>query len=241
MIVVLGLLAAAALSRFVDLSDDAHSAQVSGAGKSFREAVALVHAKWIARGASGGIDSVAAEGGTTIGVNDVGWPENSVSTGGDGAVTASECAGLWSSLLSAAPTVSTTAGAAVWLATVQGTTTCRYVYNLVAGREILYDTSTGAVSTTTGGSVASATSTSGGSAASTSSTSGGSASSGAASGSSGSGTTCGLVGLEPFAALLLVRLGRSRRAQARASAGRTRQSAASESRTRPRKTVNAIR
>lgn len=147
-IVIIGILAATALPRFVNLADDAHSASVQSMSSSFQSGINLVHAGWVAQGATSGVNAVTVEGGGSVGVNDSGWPENAVSTGGDGTATAAECVALWSGLLNSAPSVSATAGAADWLASVQGTTTCRFAYNAATGRYFDYNTSTGALTVT---------------------------------------------------------------------------------------------
>ncbi|MBY0399383.1 prepilin-type N-terminal cleavage/methylation domain-containing protein [Myxococcota bacterium] len=147
-IVIIGILAATALPRFVNMSDDAHSASVKTMSSNFQSGVNLVHAGWIAKGATTSVKAVAVEGGGSVGVNSAGWPENAVSTGGDGTATAAECVALWAGLLISAPPVSATAGAADWLVSVQGTTTCRYTYNAAPGRFFDYNTSTGALSVT---------------------------------------------------------------------------------------------
>ncbi|MFO0691008.1 MAG: prepilin-type N-terminal cleavage/methylation domain-containing protein [Myxococcota bacterium] len=147
-IVIIGILAATALPRFVDMAGDAHSAAVKTMSSNFQSGINLVHAGWISKGASASVNAVTVEGGGSVGVNDSGWPENAVSTGGDGTATAAECVALWSGLLNSAPSVSATAGAADWLASVQGTTTCRYTYNAATGRYFDYNTSTGALAVT---------------------------------------------------------------------------------------------
>jgi MSHA pilin protein MshB len=144
-IVIIGILAATALPRFVNLADDAHSASVQSMASSFQSGVNLVHSGWVAQGATANVNAVTVEGGGSVGVNDSGWPENAVSTGGDGTATAAECVALWPALLNSAPSVSATAGAADWLASVQGTTTCRFTYNAASGRYFDFDTSTGAM------------------------------------------------------------------------------------------------
>lgn len=147
-IVIIGILAATALPRFVDLAGDAHSATVSSMSGSFSSGVNLVHAGWIAKGATASVNAVTVEGGGSIGVNDSGWPENSASAGGDGAVSSDECVALWSGMLSSAPTVSATAGAAAWQGSTSDKLTCRYTYNAASGRYFDYDTTTGAISVT---------------------------------------------------------------------------------------------
>lgn len=147
-IVIIGILAATALPRFVNLADDAHSASVQGMGGAFQSGVNLVHAGWISQGATAAVNAVTVEGGGSVGVNDSGWPENALAAGGDGTVTAAECAALWPALLSSAPSVSATAGAADWLAAAQSATTCRYTYNAATGRFFDYNSSTGALAIT---------------------------------------------------------------------------------------------
>jgi len=147
-IVIIGILAATALPRFVNLADDAHSASVQSMSSSFQSGINLVHAGWVAQGATSSVNGVTVEGGGSVGVNDSGWPENAVSTGGDGAATAAECVALWSALLNSAPSVSATAGAADWLASADDKTTCRYTYNAASGRHFDYNTSTGALTVT---------------------------------------------------------------------------------------------
>lgn len=51
-IVILGILAATALPRFVNLSSEARAAAVQGMAGSIRAAAALVQAKWFAAGSS---------------------------------------------------------------------------------------------------------------------------------------------------------------------------------------------
>jgi type II secretory pathway pseudopilin PulG len=171
LIMITGILAATALPRFVNLADDARTTNLEAMSSSFQEGIRLVHASWIAKGATANLNSVLIEGGGRIGVNDSGWPENALAAGGDGTVTASECVDLWSGLLNSAPGMSATAGAAAWQASVQGADTCRYTYNAASGRYFDYRTSTGEVTLASGG----------------------------------AGAGCGLIGIEPFLVLLLVR------------------------------------
>ncbi|MCW8949186.1 MAG: type II secretion system GspH family protein, partial [Sedimenticola sp.] len=47
-ILILSVLAATALPRFMDVQQDAHVAAVKGAGGGFGSAVSLAHAQWVA-------------------------------------------------------------------------------------------------------------------------------------------------------------------------------------------------
>jgi MSHA pilin protein MshA len=83
-IVILGLLAATALPRFADLTEDAAVASFNGVRGGFRSAIAITHAQWLADGSS---NNPVLEG-VTIPVNASGWPT----------ITPSE-SGLFSNLL----------------------------------------------------------------------------------------------------------------------------------------------
>jgi MSHA pilin protein MshA len=49
-IVILGILSAVAVPKFIDMQDEAKQAAVEGARGSVKSAVSLVHAKWLAAG-----------------------------------------------------------------------------------------------------------------------------------------------------------------------------------------------
>lgn len=145
-IVIIGILAATALPRFVDLTGDAHSASVQGVGGALVSGVNLAHASWLAQGANASVNNAALEGGVTIGLNDAGWPENSAAGGGDGTVTAAECEAIWNTLLTSPPTVGT--GATTDYAATVASPVCTYTLNAAAGRTIAYNTSTGQITIT---------------------------------------------------------------------------------------------
>lgn len=142
-IVIIGILAATALPRFVDLSGQAHSASVQGVGASYMSAVNLVHTAWLAAGGTASVNSITMEGSITIGVTDAGWPENTSSGGGDGTVTAAECSELWDNMLLQAPTATVdTTGAYIYTVS---TPVCTYTLNAASGRSITYNVSSGLV------------------------------------------------------------------------------------------------
>ena len=72
-IAILGLLAAVALPKFIDLSSDARSAALEGVQGGFASSVQLVHAKWLVDG-TGAAGTVTLDGGTVVNVNASGWP-----------------------------------------------------------------------------------------------------------------------------------------------------------------------
>lgn len=64
-IVILGILAAFALPKFVNLQTDARRSTLNGLAGSMRSASALIHAKALATGTSAG-GTVSVEGGTVV-------------------------------------------------------------------------------------------------------------------------------------------------------------------------------
>jgi len=75
-IAVLGILAATALPRFINVTKSANIATAKGVAASVRTATTLVHAAWVA-GGTGAAGSVPVDGGTVT-VNGSGWPTNAV-------------------------------------------------------------------------------------------------------------------------------------------------------------------
>ena len=71
-VVILGVLSAVALPRFADLGSDARIASLKGLAGSMKSASGIVHAKWLAEGASG--LSVSMEGGAII-TTATGYPD----------------------------------------------------------------------------------------------------------------------------------------------------------------------
>jgi prepilin-type N-terminal cleavage/methylation domain-containing protein len=76
-IVILGILAAVALPRFVDLTEEAETAAFDGVKGSFGAAVSLVHSKALAKGKSGGdytwMSPLNVQG-NDVAINASGWP-----------------------------------------------------------------------------------------------------------------------------------------------------------------------
>jgi MSHA pilin protein MshA len=63
-IVIIGLLAATVLPRFINLSGDARAAKLQAAAGAVKSAANMAHGSWLARGSTGA--SVPAEGGVNI-------------------------------------------------------------------------------------------------------------------------------------------------------------------------------
>jgi MSHA pilin protein MshA len=68
-IVILGILAATALPRFVNLQGEARTSAVQGIAGGLRSAVGVVQAKWYAVGSTGASTVTLADGTTTVAVS----------------------------------------------------------------------------------------------------------------------------------------------------------------------------
>jgi prepilin-type N-terminal cleavage/methylation domain-containing protein len=71
-IVILGILAAVAVPRFLDLTDDALAASRAGVTGGLNSAVQVVHSRWLAQGSPA---TVTPDGGAPITMNAAGYPD----------------------------------------------------------------------------------------------------------------------------------------------------------------------
>jgi prepilin-type N-terminal cleavage/methylation domain-containing protein len=144
-IIILGILAATALPRFMNVQDQAHAAAVDGAAGGFGAGVAMFRAQWVANGHTAAEDNVVGFGDDTMDSNAEGWPTDSGGT--NDIVDAADCVEIWQGLMQNPPTVATGA-TEDYQAVADGTAnTCTYNYLLDTGtaRSITYDSETGAV------------------------------------------------------------------------------------------------
>jgi len=124
-IVILGILAATALPRFINVQADARAAAVQGIAGGLRGAVALVQAKWQVQGGSG-VALVNMADGATVAVNPVNGFPTSVLAGIGNAMnceSATACQGNTIDL-AAAPTTWRPSG---------GSASCQATYNATTG------------------------------------------------------------------------------------------------------------
>ena len=159
-IVLLGLLAATALSRFLNVTDEAEAAAVEGVGGGFATAVAIAHARWIADFNTPGTPNIQINlEGSNINMNENGWPANTGSSGaGIDDQTEVECEQIWNSLLQSPPSITSSPvdrGRARYHVTVVNTNPdiCRYELASVQpanppSHRIEYNVGTGQVITT---------------------------------------------------------------------------------------------
>jgi len=155
-IVILGILAAVALPRFMDASRDAHRSALEGAAGGLASAVTLVRSQQEVN-RSGGVQgcggsncfiNVRGFGAGTVDVNANFWPAGTGLTGNPPAVatpSVTDCQDLWVALLQgSAPTV--TGANSDYVVTAAPANSCTYTYQRDnADDTIVYNTSTGVV------------------------------------------------------------------------------------------------
>lgn len=125
-IVILGILAATALPRFIDVTTDARKSAVQGAAGGVRAAVGLVQARWYATGSSSQA-TVTLANGTVVAVGTTPAAAAGIPTGALGGIgnamgceSATACNGL---------TVDFTTATAVTFRPSGGSATCQATYN----------------------------------------------------------------------------------------------------------------
>lgn len=109
-IVILGVLAAFALPRFADLSDQAELAVAEGVAAAFRGGVSQVKLRWQASGASGRVINLAGFGQNNVDTSSTGYPLGTRKTNNNDNIqfAAAGCADLWNGLMESPPPVGTT-------------------------------------------------------------------------------------------------------------------------------------
>jgi MSHA pilin protein MshB len=161
-IVILGILAAVALPRFIDSTEDAHDAAIRGTSGGLASAVLLVRSQYELN-RNGGSNSngctannscqidVGGFGNGTVDVNANGWPIGTARAGAPAATAAmspATCNQVFTNVLQgSAPTVGTTG--TVDLITTASGTTCTFTYQKDgAGSFITYNANNGEVQVT---------------------------------------------------------------------------------------------
>ncbi|GGC83604.1 type II secretion system protein [Marinobacter halophilus] len=142
-IAILGILAAFALPRFAQLSEQAHEASIKGTSGALSAGVALVKAQWTVNGLTTAVTAVEGFGNDDVAATGDGWPDPAASGG---------CAALWTRLLqSNAPNVAASGAAdntTEYQATAPATGVCDYEYLPDGeGSSIEYDSNTGEITT----------------------------------------------------------------------------------------------
>lgn len=150
-IVILGIVAALAVPRFINFADDAINANMTQLASSYKAGVDQVNAKWLAAGSPGAklnfIALPATQAGGDLSVNANGWPADTrgvsltLNSGDD-------CLDVWRAVLNpGAPTVSLTQGAADFHTQYLGANNCRYRNEKDLNKHIEFNSNTGIVVT----------------------------------------------------------------------------------------------
>lgn len=158
-IILLGILAATALPRFIDVDDDAHAAAFAGALGGYQTGIALYHAQWVA----GGQDAAGTQVPEfdNLRVTAQGYPYSQTTQAGHVPTVSQDCADVFTGVFQSGPTVSGVAALANVAASstdytaVRNGTNCEYYYTAqgrVSGESIslfVYVSATGLVTRTT--------------------------------------------------------------------------------------------
>jgi prepilin-type N-terminal cleavage/methylation domain-containing protein len=148
-ILILGILSATALPRFMNVSDQANTAAVAGAGGGFGAGIALAHAQWIANNTNAADIDVENFGDGTVAVNVSGWPSDGTGAGGGNIVAipdAQTCENIWFGVMQNPPTADIVAGGTEdYVVTRPSADNCTYTYQSNVAKFIRYDATNGNV------------------------------------------------------------------------------------------------
>ena len=151
-IVILGILAATAAPKFIDLTDDAEEAVFTGIAAAFKNGVYQVHMAWLVRGNGKAIlnlieisDPLA---GGNLSVNAAGYPAD---TRGTSLTLNSEndCLDVWRAVLDSQSAAVSGNNNSDFEAIYNNDNTCTYVYNKMTNFTVDYDSNTGVVNINT--------------------------------------------------------------------------------------------
>ena len=142
-ILILGILSATALPRFMNVSDQAVTAAVAGAGGGLGAGVALTHAQWIANRSTGAVTAVANFGAGNVAVNASGWPTSTTSNAAS-LTTTGHCLEVWSGIMQNPPSAAVGATTEDYDVSVSANE-CTFTYRTDSSRALVYNSIDGAV------------------------------------------------------------------------------------------------
>lgn len=132
-IILLGILAATALPRFIDVDDSAHAAAFEGVLGGYQTGIALYHAQWIADGQDAAGTQIPEFG--NLRATTEGFPYATTANAGNEPTNDSDCAEVFTNLMQNGPSIAAIASTAgLTTATTEYTTqetgnTCVYYYS----------------------------------------------------------------------------------------------------------------
>ena len=147
-IVILGILAASAAPKFIDLTDDAEEAVFLSISAAFKSGINQVHIAWLIRGKNQAVqdfieisDPLA---GGDLSVNSAGYPAD---TRGTSLTLNSEndCLDVWRAVLDSQDALVSGDNSSDVEATYNGSNTCTYIYNKQINLTVDYDSNSGVV------------------------------------------------------------------------------------------------
>jgi len=147
-ILILGILAATALPKFVNVENEAHVGAHNGAAGAFQAAIMLVHAKWIAQGKPTTAAEYLIDTSTYAYINGTGYPEHVVLVSGSSAAAAdsTDCAELWNNLFQQNGPVAVASPATTNdYSALYAANNCTYTRQALSTISIGYNFSTGAI------------------------------------------------------------------------------------------------
>lgn len=146
-IIILGILAATALPRFMNVQTQAHQAAVDGASGGLGAGIAMFRAQWVANGLSAASDDVAGFGDSSVDANATGWPTDggTIGSGNNTITAAADCVNVWNNVMQNPPTVATAAGSDYQAAAAGQLCTYTYQVDNTGGRSIAYDATDGSI------------------------------------------------------------------------------------------------
>lgn len=130
-LVLVGVLAALALPRFSDVSDEAELAQVQGVAAALQSGVKLARTVFASQGHGSRVQNLAGFGEGNVDTNNLGYPIGIDKGNGNENIGRGPrgCAGVWSGVLSAAPSVAHNTSVLDYQAYRHtGNRVCSYVY-----------------------------------------------------------------------------------------------------------------
>jgi prepilin-type N-terminal cleavage/methylation domain-containing protein len=147
-IVILGILSATALPKFINLQSDAHASVVAGTGGAVKSAISLAHMKWLAGGHNGPVDNLDLYGtGTSLmDMNSNGWPAQSyfLFEANPQLNNSADCISVWRAILDdSSPTVSTNTTEDFQV--TYSSNSCTFTYVLEPNYSIYYNSLNGEV------------------------------------------------------------------------------------------------
>ena len=144
-ILILGILSATALPKFVNIENEAQVGAHNGAAGAFQAAIMLVHAKWIAQGKPSAGAEYLVDTSTYAYINGTGYPEDVLlASGAAAAATAATCVNVWNNLFQQNGPVADTAGTNDYTVTYADPT-CTYTRTALTTIDIQYNHDTGAI------------------------------------------------------------------------------------------------